>query len=185
MKQMHRHAGAFVVVSLGLAPAAQAQVAGRIEARLQIDEGCEVTSGGDGEAGAASFGILDFGPTAPTWTDALGAELTATGETGTLQVTCSPGVVSFTVAIDGGLRGDRTLLLNGGSTDSAADIVGYELFADAARTLAYPIGTPRLFSVAADGQPVDVPLFGAIPPNAAGAKTGGLFTDTLLVTIDL
>lgn len=186
---MKRHILVLSALALGLAsalsiPESRADVVGEVEARLQIELGCEVTNGSAVDGNINDFGVLDFGQTAPTWENALGAELSGAGDSGAIEVTCSPGVGSFVVSIDGGLRGGRTLLRTGGDTGDAADLVVYNVFRDAARSNEYAIDVPQTYTVPADGEPVAVPVYGAIAPNAT-AKNNGLFLDTLLVTIDL
>ncbi|UZW62198.1 Csu type fimbrial protein [Lysobacter enzymogenes] len=173
---------ALALTSVLFSAGAQAAVSGKIEAKLVIDNGCEVTNGSTVDGNINDFGTLDFGKAAPTWVNVLGAELVGSGTGGKLEVTCSPGVTSFNVAIDGGLRGSRTLLRDSGAAGTAADQVDYKVFRDGVRTVEYPIDTPVAFAVPADGSAVQVPVYGSIAPNSA-AKTAGTFTDTLLVNI--
>lgn len=158
------------------APQSHALIVGKIEVRLAVAAGCEITGGQGASASGQihNFGRLDFGNAGPTWHNALTARLTDTG--GNIVVECSPDIAGFNVVIDGGLRGDRTL-----AHETSSSLIAYEVFRDAARSNEYVSSVPQPFVV--DGHPVEVPVFGAIAPNGS-AKSSGLYIDTLLVTID-
>jgi spore coat protein U-like protein len=156
---------------------AQAAIAGKIEARLEVEDGCEVTGGSKLDGGINDFGTLDFGKSAPLWDNNLAATLAAAPTVdGQLEVTCSPSVGSFTVAIDGGKRNDRTL-------QSGSETIAYSVFRNTQRTDEYVNGLPQTFTVDPAGAPVPVPIYGAIAPNST-ARSSGIYTDTLMVTID-
>ncbi|MHC6225650.1 Csu type fimbrial protein [Pseudomonas sp. X10] len=152
----------------------QAAISGQVQAKLNIASGCEVNSVVSGNAN--DFGTLDFGNTSPTWTNVLTAELATSGG-GSLEVTCDSGVGAFNVSIDGGLQGGREL-----TTSAGSDTVEYKVFQDAGRTQEFVVNTPVSYAVTS-GNPVSVPVYGAISPNGT-AKTAGLYTDTLTMTVD-
>lgn len=151
----------------------QAAISGQVQAKLNISSGCELNTAISGNAN--DFGTLDFGNSSPTWTKLLTAEL-STGA-GVLEVTCDPGVSSFTVSIDGGLNGDRKLAFG-------SDSVAYDVYQDKDHTQAFTANTPVTYSVPSSGNTkVSVPVYGVIQPNAT-AKPAGLYTDTLTMTVN-
>ncbi len=155
---------------------ALADVHGEVEVFLEISRGCQVTNGGTAND-ANDFGELDFGRVSPTWNTVLSTQL-ITPQGDALQVTCDPNIKAFKVAIDGGLRGDRTLKLNSGS-----DTVAYKVYQDTQQAKEYVVNEFVSFPIATGGAPVNIPLHGAIPPNRT-AKPSGTYQDTLTVTIN-
>lgn len=156
---------------------AHAVISGKIEARLEVEDGCEVTGGSRLNGGINDFGTLNFGTSGPTWGNNLAATLSAPAyASGELEVTCSPSVGSFTVTIDGGKRNNRTL-------QSGSESIAYSVFRNSQRTDEYVSGQPQTFIVDPAGIPVPVPIYGAIAPNGT-ARSSGVYTDTLMVTID-
>ncbi|MNV23887.1 Spore Coat Protein U domain protein [compost metagenome] len=179
-----------LAVGLGIVAAsssAHAAIAGKVEVALQVSSGCEVTSGSSASAaGVNDFGTLNFGQTGPTWRNNLNAQNVGSGTgAGAIEVTCSADQSSFSVAIDGGVRGNRSLLRTGGAVGAAADVVSYNLSSDAAGANPFVVGQSQSYPVTA-GTPVPVRIFGSIAPVATGsAKAAGAYTDTLLVTVSL
>jgi len=153
----------------------QAAITGQIQASLIIAAGCQVTNGSAVSGNINDFGTLDFGTAASTWTNALSAQVSGAGASGTLQVTCDSSIKSFSVAIDRGLHGNRAL-----KHATLADTVNYDVFQDVARSSAYGNNTPVTFP--SSGTPVDVPIYGAIAPNGTSVQSG-TYTDTLTVTL--
>jgi spore coat protein U-like protein len=160
-----------------LAPMTQshAAISGQVKARLNVSSGCQVNSNISGSAN--DFGTLDFHNTGPVWPNVLTAELATTGG-GALQVTCDKDVGSFSVSFDGGLGGSRELV-----GPSPEDRIAYELYQDAGRTQTFAANTAVSYSVAS-GTPVSVPVYGAIAANPTTAKSKGVYSDTLMVTVD-
>lgn len=162
---------AALCINSGAAVAAQGS--GVFGLSLTLTPACSIGSG------STNFAVLDFGQVKASWQAALSASTQAM-----LSLTCSDGVTSVDVSIDGGLRGNRTLApaVCGGTCPT----IPYRVFRDTARTVEYEIGVAQLFSVptTTEGQAVQlaIPLYGAIPPGTAGAW--GAYSDTLTVTID-
>jgi spore coat protein U-like protein len=166
-------------LSMGATTAAAlaGSITGQISVALRITSGCQVTNGASGNDSIGNMGTLDFGTVSPTWNSPLSANLSGQGTSGQLQVTCAPGITAFTVTLDGGLRGNRTL-------GYAQNTVAYEVFQNPARSVTYPIGTPKTFNVPQDGSAVTVPIYGAVTPNPSTAKVAGTYADTLLMTLN-
>jgi len=157
---------------------AQAAVTGQVDVKLNVSTGCTV-EGSTVTGNMNQFGTLDFGKTSGTWTNVLTGQVASTATGGHLAVECDgANPVDFTVAIDGGQRADRSL-----KHTTAADLVNYNVYRDAARTNPYVINTAQTFTAAA-GVAQEVPIFGAIAANNGTAKAQGDYTDTLLVTVN-
>ena len=157
-----------------IASQAQLSTVGKIEVRLDISTGCEVAETQHKNNQITGFGILDFGESGPIWHEELAAKVNRSD--GSIMVACSPDIAGFTVAIDGGLRGNRTL-----AHADSSQLVAYDVFRDAAHSKEYAVDVPQTFSV--NGEPVEVPVFGVIN-SSTKARISGLYLDTLLVTID-
>ena len=167
-----------VLLGTGYIATAQAAVTGQVDVKLNVSTGCTV-EGSTVNGNINKFGELDFGKTSGTWTNTLTAQVASSATSGHLNVKCDGTTpVDFTVAIDGGLRTDRSL-----KHTTAADTVSYNVYRDAARTNPYAINTNQTFT-AAVGVAQDVPIFGAIAANSGTAKAQGDYTDTLLVTVN-
>lgn len=163
-----------------LADDAQAAVTGQVHARLVITASCEVSKGVQSAPVSPTGGTawLDFGAQGPTWSNALGANMTD-GDKSALSVSCNPSVVSsFTVTIDGGMNGDGATrrLSNGRQT------IPYRLSADALGRSIYNIGQQRNF-VMTRGTQIPIPVFGSVVASTK-ALSAGIYTDTLTVTLD-
>ncbi|GHC25712.1 hypothetical protein GCM10010082_18360 [Kushneria pakistanensis] len=158
---------------------AQAEVSGQIDATLNVEPGCLIDSAGtpDGSAGY-NFGTLDFGTVSTIWTNPLQATLSSGG--GQLSVTCSPGVDTFTVTINGGTSGNgatRNLVF-------ADSNVPYQVFRDAGQSLPYEINQPESFTVASAGESIAVPVYGLVAPNPETPVAAGTYVDTLTLTFN-
>nr|WP_228272257.1 spore coat U domain-containing protein [Acinetobacter bereziniae] len=166
------------MLGAGYTATAQAAVTGQVDVKLNVSTGCSV-EGSTVDGNMNQFGTLDFGKTSGTWTNVLTAQVASEGTGNHLSVKCdSTTPVDFTVAIDGGQRADRSL-----KHTTAADLVNYNVYRDAARTNPYVINTTQSFTAAA-GVAQEVPIFGAIAANTGTAKAQGDYTDTLLVTVN-
>ena len=167
-----------VLLGTGYIATAQAAVTGQVDVKLNVSTGCTV-EGSTVNGNINKFGELDFGKTSGTWTNTLTAQVASSATSGHLNVKCDGTTpVDFTVAIDGGQRADRSL-----KHTTAADLVNYNVYRDAARTNPYVINTAQPFTAAA-GVAQEVPIFGAIAANTGTAKAQGDYTDTLLVTVN-
>ncbi len=161
--------------------AAMADIAGQVDVKLNVSTGCKV--GGSEASGALNnFGTLNFGKTSGTWTNVLSAEVVGNGNGGKLEVVCEGTEnVPFSVTVDGGIRGDRSL--KNTSADVTADnLVKYNVYRDAARNTIYQTNVAQEFETVGS-QPQAIPLFGSIAPNTATAVAQGDYTDTLLVNV--
>jgi len=166
-----------VLISLisTMSPLALADINGQVEVKLNVSKGCTV-KGSDVEGNVNKFGTLDFGKSSAKWSNVLNAELIGNSGTGTITVSCDDDATPFTVQVDGGLRGDRTL-----KHAAEEDTVAYTIYRDAARSNAYVINTAQKFETAKD-KPTPVPMYGSIAPNTTGVATGD-YEDTLLVNV--
>lgn len=155
-----------------------AAITGQVDVKLNISTGCSVNNSQTSTEGNINkFGTLDFGKTSATWSNVLTSELQAAGGNGKLTIKCdSKEKVPFNVAIDGGLRGDRTL-----KHTAETDTVAYTIYKDTARTQAYAINAPQSFEAAPD-KDTEIPLYGAIATNST-SKAVGDYSDTLTVNI--
>jgi spore coat protein U-like protein len=167
-----------VLLGTGYITAAQAAITGQVDVKLNVSTGCSV-EGSQVAGNINQFGTLDFGKTSGNWTNTLTAQVASSATNSHLNVKCDGTTpVDFTVAIDGGLRADRSL-----KNTAGADVVNYNVYRDAARTNLYAINTPQTFT-AATGTSQEVPIFGAIGVNSGTAKAQGDYQDTLLVTVN-
>lgn len=160
---------------------AMADIAGQVDVKLNVSTGCQV--GGSEVSGAINnFGTLNFGKTSGTWTNVLSAEVVGNGNGGKLEVVCEGTEnVPFTVTVDGGIRGDRSL--KNTSVDITTDnLVKYNVYRDAARNNAYVNNVAQDFETQGS-QPQAIPLFGSIAPNTATAVAQGDYIDTLMVNV--
>ncbi len=157
---------------------ALADIMDQVEVKLNISTGCEV-NGAEVDGEVNKFGTLDFGKTSGTWSNVIRSELRSTevNSTSSIRVKCD-GVseVPFSVSVDGGLNGNRTL-----KHVTEADTVAYKLYRDVARTNAYEINTVQKFT-ALVGEATPVGIYGTILPNAT-EKAQGDYKDTLLVNV--
>ncbi|SPJ32927.1 Csu type fimbrial protein [Kushneria phyllosphaerae] len=160
---------------------ARAEVSGQIDATLTVEPGCLIDNGNVPDGGSGyDFGTLDFGTVSTIWTNPLQATLSASGDAGQLSVTCSPGVDTFTVAIDGGTNSDAATrnLASDGTT------VAYEIFRDSGQSIPYEINQPESFDVATGGESIEVPVYGLVAPNPDTPVAAGTYTDTLTLTFN-
>ncbi|SDK12637.1 Spore coat protein U (SCPU) domain-containing protein [Pseudomonas delhiensis] len=169
----HALAATLLILPLGQALAA---ISGQVEVSLEIASGCQVTQGNSASGVVNQFGHLDFGRAGPTWSNALSAQLIG-AQGSSLEVTCDPGIGAFDVLVDGGLRGDRTL------ENESGEQIPYSLYVDAGYTQEYLPDQMYEFAIPSDGAPVEVPIHGAIAPNAR-ALPSGTYRDTLTVTLE-
>lgn len=155
-----------------------AAITGQVEVKLNVSTGCSVNnSQAAAEGNMNKFGTLDFGKTATTWSNVLTSELQSASNKGKLTVKCDGKEnVPFQVAIDGGLRGDRTL-----KNTTSTDTVAYTIYKDTARTQAYVINAPQSFQAVPD-KDTEIPIYGAIAANSTAVESGD-YSDTLLVNI--
>lgn len=167
--------------ALLLAPAAQADITGTIDATITLETGCIVNGQnyGDGSA-SANFGALAFGTQNTLFTQADGQVL---GGGGALRIQCSPGitpVLSFDAGENDGEGAGAGLraMENGGA---AGKFVTYNLYSDAGRTAIIPIGGD--ITLASDGSQQTVNIYG----RAFGetALTPGIYSDTITVVLEL
>jgi spore coat protein U-like protein len=149
---------------------AKADVGGQVQVSLLVSAGCFVN--GEVQGNTNQFGELNFGSTAPLWSNVLSGEVI--GPNGVLQIHCE-GTGGFLLSIDGGLRGTREM-------EAAGDRIAYEVFQDASRTKVYPIDGLVDFP-ALDNEPVRVPIYGVVRPNMSKPKPEALYTDTLNLTL--
>lgn len=168
------------LLSTGYIATTQAAVTGQVDVKLNVSTGCTVEGSTDtGPGNMNQFGTLDFGKTSGQWSNVLTGQVASSETGGHLAVKCDgANPVDFTVAIDGGVRTDRSL-----KHTTAEDTVKYNVYRDAARTNPYEINTAQTFT-AAVGVAQEVPIFGAIAANNGTAKAQGDYTDTLLVTVN-
>lgn len=165
------------LIGLVLGAVAQQSMAGSgsgtIGLTIELTPACAITSS------TSPFAALDFGQIKSQWDSAIHASTDAL-----LNMVCSDGVSEVTVAIDGGVRGDRTLYPD--TCTGTCDAIAYRVFRDIQRTVEYEIGVPQAFAIPAtalgDDVSLSVPLYGAISPGTASAW--GSYSDTLVVTID-
>lgn len=163
---------------LGLSGTGQVMAAGSgsgtVALQIVLTPACSITTGP-----SDTLAVLDFGQVKTEWHSVITADAEAM-----LSLTCSDGVSNVTVALDGGVRGDRTLA----PVDCTGECqtVPYRVFRDNARTIEYVINEPQGFAipVSALGEtvPMNIPLHGSIAPGTASAW--GEYADTLIVTID-
>lgn len=166
------------LLGIGYIATTQAAVTGQVDVKLNVSTGCSV-EGSTVTGNMNKFGTLDFGKTSGVWSNTLTAQVASSATGSHLNVKCDGTTpVDFTVAIDGGQRADRSL-----KHTTAADLVSYNVYRDAARTTPYVINTAQTFT-AATGIAQEVPIFGAIAANSGTAKAQGDYTDTLLVTVN-
>lgn len=171
-----------IIIGMGLLSALfvsaniQAALVGQIAVSLKVEEGCSVNNGGV-TGNLNTFGSLNFGQTASTWTNILTSQVVATGSSGgDLTVVCSTGVSKFGLTIDNGLNGDtNTRKMKFGSST-----IDYNIYKDAARSIVYPTNSQ---DITLSNNTATIPIYGAVPPNAATAKVAGTYTDTLSVTL--
>ena len=117
---------------------AQAAVTGQVDVKLNVSTGCTV-EGSTVTGNMNQFGTLDFGKTSGQWSNVLTGQVASSATGGHLAVECDgANPVDFTVAIDGGVRADRSL-----KNTTAADTVNYNVYRDAARTNPYVINTAQ------------------------------------------
>lgn len=141
--------------------------AGPMQVTANIADFCEL-----GTASAVAFGTL---------TPGAGV---AGDTTGTVEWRCSQGTTAF-VAIDAGVRGDRTMI------NGAGDTLAYELYKEAAHTNIWgDTGADRL-TVTGTGIDADptvydtVDVHGLVTTAAIDAAAVGNYSDTVNVTISL
>lgn len=160
---------------------AQAEVSGQIDATLNVEPGCLIDNGNIPDGGSGyDFGTLDFGTVSTIWTNPLQATLSSADGGGQLSVTCSPGVDTFTVTINGGTNGD-------GTTRSLAfddSSVPYQVFRDSGQSIPYEINQPESFDVASAGDSIEVPVYGLVAPNPETPVAAGTYVDTLTLTFN-
>lgn len=141
--------------------------AGPMQVTANIADFCEL-----GTASAVAFGTLTPGAGVPGDT------------TGTVEWRCSQGTTAF-VAIDTGVRGDRTMI------NGAGDTLAYELYKEAAHTNVWgDTGAARL-TVNGTGIDPDPTIFdtvdvhGLVTTADIDAAAVGNYSDTVNVTISL
>jgi len=167
--------------ALLLAPAAQADITGTVDATITLEAGCIVNgqSFSDGAAGA-DFGTLDFGTHNTLFTEADGQILNGGGA---FLIQCSPGltpVLSFDAGENDGLGAGAGLRAMENAS-APGTYVTYNLYSDAGRTTIIPIGGD--VTLAADGSQQTVNVYG----RAFGepALTPGTYGDVITVVLEL
>ncbi|MCX5468624.1 Csu type fimbrial protein [Acinetobacter nematophilus] len=167
-----------VFLGTGFIATTQAAVTGQVDVKLNVSTGCTV-EGSQVAGNINQFGTLDFGKTSGNWANILTAQVASSATGSHLNVKCDGTTpVDFTVAIDGGTRGDRSLKNTAGT-----DLINYNVYRDAARSNLYAVNTPQAFT-ATVGASQQVPIFGVIAANNGTAKAQGDYQDTLLVTVN-
>lgn len=173
MKKRNLAYWGFAIATTLVTANVSAAITGQVDVKLNVSSGCTVDNSSE-NGNINKFGTLDFGKTASTWSNILTAEVTSTGNSGDITVTCDDGVSGFNVSIDGGEKGDRKL-------SNGTDDVAYNIYQDAARSKLYEINTSIPFATTGKS-PVKVPVFGAVPANSTPVSTGD-YKDTLLVSV--
>jgi spore coat protein U-like protein len=146
-----------------IASAADAATAnGNLTATITIQPSCQVVSST----------TLDFGST--------GALVANQEIQSNFAVQCSDAT-AFNVALDGGSTpgGSVATRLMAGS---GGEVVGYQLFSDAARTANWgsTVGTDTV-SGAGNGSAMNLTVYGRVPAQATPAP--GMYSDTVTITI--
>ena len=169
--------GILPLLTLCLSDTVRAETSANFQVSAVIEAGCSVD--GLGLAGnAGTIGALDFGEDS-----GLSTATHTAGLIGNQVITlrCTPGV-TLTMAIDGGQHeagGIRNLQLGGGTEDR----LQYRLYADAGFNQEIDIGQSRSITItSAVMNDVELPVFGRLV--LPGARVPGVYTDTLIVTLD-
>ncbi|AOA57050.1 Csu type fimbrial protein [Acinetobacter larvae] len=168
---------AAVLLALSINSAFATNVTGQVEVKLEVSAGCSV-DGSSVNGSINKFGDLDFGKASASLPNVLTAEVSAAAQASKLAVKCDgTDDVAFTVAIDGGLRGDRQL-------KNAADdnTIHYNVYRNAARSDEYRLNDAQQFN-AKSGAATEIPIYGSIAPTELAGKSQGTYTDTLLVSV--
>lgn len=166
--------------ALMLAPAAQADITGTVDATITLQAGCIINgqNHSDGSA-SADFGTLAFGTHNTLFTHADAQIMSG----GALRVQCSPGitpVLSFDAGEnDGEGAGAGLRAMANGS--AAGEFVTYNLYADAGRTTIIPIGGD--ITLASDGSEQTVNVYGRAFGEAG--LTPGTYSDVITVVLEL
>ncbi|MFC0338169.1 Spore coat protein U (SCPU) domain-containing protein [Kushneria avicenniae] len=176
--QLSAITGAFILCA---AFYARAEVSGQVDATLNVEPGCLIDNGNVPDGGSGyDFGTLDFGTVSTIWTNPLQATLSSPNGGGQLSVTCSPGVDTFTLTINGGTNGDGTSR----NLSSEGNTVPYQVFRDSGESIPYEINQPESFDVASAGDAIEVPVYGLVAPNPETPVAAGTYIDTLTLTFN-
>ncbi|WP_330701770.1 spore coat U domain-containing protein [Novosphingobium resinovorum] len=167
--------------ALLVAPAAQADIAGTVDATITLGAGC-IINGQSYDDGAANvdFGDLSFGVQNTLFTQADGQILN--GAAG-FTVQCSNGVtptVTFQAGQNDG-SGSGAGLHAMAHQGVAGQFVTYNLYSDAGRTAIIPLGGS--VSLLANGAPQTVNVYGRAFGEAG--LTAGVYADVLTVVLEL
>ena len=166
--------------ALLLAPTAQADITGTVDATITLQAGCIINgqNHSDGSV-SADFGTLAFGTHNTLFTQANAQIMSG----GALRVQCSPGitpVLSFDAGEnDGEGAGGGLRAMENGS--AAGQYVTYNLYSDAGRTLVIPIGGD--ITLASDGSEQTVNVYGRAFGTAG--LTPGTYSDVITVVLAL
>ncbi|CAM3908731.1 hypothetical protein BOTU111921_00040 [Bordetella tumbae] len=155
-------------------------ISGQIGVQMVIEPSCMVTSGSDASSGTEQWGTLDFG-THSDLVNTKNAQFVGVSGNAALEISCSQGLTSAVLTIDGEMDGDLRYMTN---TSSSSSRIAYRLYADSAFNLAISAGV----AVESNGPSADKPrymLFGRAQPTEQSIvmPAAGTYTDTLLATL--
>lgn len=160
---------------------AYADITGTVDATITLTTGCLINGQSfDDGAGAADFGTIDFGTQNTLFTQADGQLLSGGGA---LAIQCSPGIaptLSFAAGLHDGQgtgAGDRSMANAG----APGQYVTYNLYSDAGRTTALPVGGTIALDASGNAQTVDIyaRAFGT-----AGLVAGS-YSDVITIVLEL
>lgn len=152
---------------------AAGELRGELDIELTIGQGCEALGGSARDGNV--FGTLNFGEHS-SLNNTIDAESKAVSA-GVIRLNCTRDV-SYSIYLDNGrnaVSDTRHLLSDAGDGSSVA----YHLYQDAARSTLWNPATP--YGGVGSGQPVDVTVYGRIPPTATPAA--GKYRDAVTVTV--
>lgn len=169
--------GVLPLLALSAPDIVRAETSAIFQVSAVIEAGCSVD--GFGSAGnAGTIGTLDFGEDSGLSTAVHTAVLVGNQ---VITLRCTPGV-TLSMAIDGGQHGAggiRNLQMG----EEMADRLQYRLYADASFNQEIGIGQSRSIAITgAAMNDVELPVFGRLV--LPGAQSAGVYTDTLIITLD-
>ncbi|QHJ01545.1 fimbrial major subunit CsuA/B family protein [Xylophilus rhododendri] len=179
-----------MAAALGLALLAvngqTATLSGTLNATLTLTASCIVV-GVPGSSSGINLGTLSFTSQPSTFTGTLTAiPVGGASGGGSTQVLCSPDVSGLSITIDGGSNAGQGTSVGVGSRamKNGTAYIPYEIYQDAGRTVAYPVGTALSgFAIPANGAAINLPIFGQVNKTSAAALPSGTYSDTLTVTL--
>lgn len=159
-------------------------ISGTVNSTLVLTSGCAIDTGSGSTSNGGVFGTLDFGSQPGTFTGSLTAQTTGAGASIT-QVTCTPDISALNVTVNGGQHANQGAAIGAGTRAVAngSSFVPYEVYADAAHTEAYQIGTAVPVPIASAGTSFNLPIYGVANKTSATSLPSGTYTDVLNVTV--